>query len=75
MLVAAIFVCLGSAADAATKKKKKKSVYSSERSQSRSKDTTYGQTEFSRPEDLPTGSALWWRAMEREGRGGFSPDS
>src|SRR5262245_66613132 len=32
----------------------------------------YGQP---RPEDLPFGSYDWWRAMEREHRGGFAPDS
>lgn len=29
---------------------------------------TYGTP---RPEDLPFGSTEWWRAMDREGRGGY----
>ena len=29
---------------------------------------SYGQP---RPEELHTGSSEWWRAMDREGRGGF----
>lgn len=31
----------------------------------------YGRT---RPEDLPTGSTAWWRAMDYERRGGFGGD-
>ena len=27
-----------------------------------------------RPEDLPTGSSAWWRAMDHERRGGFAGD-
>jgi hypothetical protein len=38
----------------------------------RSGGVAYGQP---RPEDLPVGSTDWWRAMEREGRGGFAPDN
>jgi hypothetical protein len=43
----------------------------------RSAGLSYGQPrpEDLRPEDLPVGASEWWRAMEREGRGGFAPDS
>jgi hypothetical protein len=39
---------------------------------SHSAGRSYGQP---RPEDLSVGSIDWWRAMEREGRGGFAPDA
>lgn len=32
-------------------------------------------SELSEPEDLPFGSAVWWRSMDLRGRGGFGQDN
>lgn len=71
-MLAALLVA--SAADAASPKKKKKAYTGQSQSQA-SKKSDRSLSEFSRPEDLPFGSSVWWRAMDRENRGGFAPDS
>ena len=35
----------------------------------------YPQYGKQRPEDLPTGSSAWWKAMDDERRGGFGGDN
>jgi hypothetical protein len=70
LLAASLLAGLAGTADAATAKKKKRYT-ATEQSQARSQSSGRRElSDFSRPEDLPTGSSEWWRAMDREGRGG-----
>jgi hypothetical protein len=59
---------LAGTADAAPKKKKQVSA----KPQGQARSTRRALSEFSRPEELPSGSNEWWRAMDREGRGGHN---
>jgi hypothetical protein len=73
-LLAALLVAGG--ADAAPAKKKKKTYSGQGQSQaSKKSDRTNTQSELSRPEDVPFGSTMWWRAMDFQHRGGFPGDS
>jgi hypothetical protein len=73
-LAAAAIAGLALSADAApSNKKKSRSMANKESSQSQGR-TRDRAPEFgydATPEHYRTGSNGWWRAMEREGRGGF----
>jgi hypothetical protein len=73
-VVAVAVAALAVAADAApARKKQQRYAAGKEKAQAvrapraRSDQFGYDQT----PEHYPVGSNQWWRAMEREGRGGF----
>lgn len=72
-LAAAVIAGLAASADAAPSAKKKRSAANTEQMQSdaRTRDNTgeeYGYNNV--PDHFRTGTADWWRAMDREGRGG-----
>lgn len=73
-LAAAAVAGLAFSADAApSTKNKQKHAANKERAQPQRNAAPRSQ-EFgydAAPEHYPTGSREWWRAMEREGRGGF----
>jgi hypothetical protein len=70
LLAASLLTGLAGTADAATATKKKKQASAKPQSEARSKGREL--SEFSTPENLPVGSNEWWRAMDREGRGGHN---
>ena len=69
LLAALLLAGLAGTADAAAKKKKKQV---SAKPQSEARSPRRELSEFSTPENLPVGSNEWWRAMDREGRGGHN---
>jgi len=74
-LAAAAVAGLAFSADAATSSKKKgRHAANKEKVQTQGRMRERAYPEFgydATPEHYPVGTREWWRAMEREGRGGF----
>lgn len=73
-LAAALIVGLAVSADAATSKKKHQHAANKAKipAEGRPRATTNQELGYdSSPEHYQVGTREWWRAMEREGRGGF----